>query len=151
MLTRRVTRTINHAGYDASTMENDISLLFFDEPVWYTPMRRVDGPGGWATSVGTSVTVAGWGRLTDGGVTSDAAMSVDVDVFDQVSPTDLAWAAEDHSPLAASLGCLLGCPPPRNCLLPHWRVLLNGNQWQSIACCLTGECSSMLLIASECS
>ena len=131
MLTRRVTRTINHAGYDASTMENDISLLFFDEPVWYTPMRRVDGPGGWATSVGTSVTVAGWGRLTDGGVTSDAAMSVDVDVFDQVSPTDLAWAAEDHSPLAASLGCLLGCPPP------------------VIACCLTGECSSMAINGNQ--
>jgi len=83
VLTRPVTRMVNHPQYSSSTMEHDISILFFDEPVAYDPMHRLDAPDGIATMVGEMVTVAGWGTISSGGPASDSPLKVSVPIYDQ--------------------------------------------------------------------
>jgi len=85
VLTRRVRRRLNHPQYNAVTLANDISLVFFDDPVGYDFMPALDRPGGFATQPGTAVAVSGWGAISQGGPAADAPQQVTVPIYDQAA------------------------------------------------------------------
>ena len=78
-----VAEILNHEDYVSVSTGNDVSLLKLATPVTgYAPIDLLDGPG-----MDTPfqehlamLTVAGWGTMSSGGVSSPEAMEVDVPV-----------------------------------------------------------------------
>ena len=80
IITRRVTRIINHAAYNDASMVNDISLLELEANVDYEPIQEIDSSDGFADSIGAMLTVVGWGATSSGGSVSDVVLRVKVPV-----------------------------------------------------------------------
>jgi len=81
--TRSVASIINHERYDDNTVEHDISILVLSSPVDYDEIDGADMDGSLASSVGLSLTIAGWGTIRSGGRVSDEALRAFVPVVDQ--------------------------------------------------------------------
>lgn len=76
-----VKKAIRHAGYNSSTLANDIALLQLDTPS-ASPQAKVVQPSQLTSLVADSMTtVVGWGTTREGGGTSDALLEVDVPVI----------------------------------------------------------------------
>ena len=60
---RQISAIVDHPDYDWRTLENDVSLLYFEEPSTYRP-AEIDN-GAWS-QVGQVGPVAGWGRINNG-------------------------------------------------------------------------------------
>ncbi|CAL8117980.1 unnamed protein product [Orchesella dallaii] len=75
---RTVIRIVNHPSYTPGSHENDISLMKVSEPfVLNSRVRAVPLPAaGFAPT--TTLTAAGWGRTTEGGVSSRLLLKVAV-------------------------------------------------------------------------
>ena len=72
---------IIHAGYDSSTMVNDIALIELERAV--TCVDEIDFPwldDGTYSTAGTTVKTAGWGALAEGGDIATELQSVEVEV-----------------------------------------------------------------------
>lgn len=78
-----VQRVLNHPNYNPRTTNNDISLIFLDAPLPYSPIAASDPVDGVAESPGEKVMVAGWGRTSSGGPVSDAPQDVEVEIIAQ--------------------------------------------------------------------
>jgi len=79
--TSRVANIIDHSGYDADSIANDISLLELETPIEYAPLTGgLDQEDGYAFEFGSLVTVAGWGYTAEGGTLSDAPQRVAVPI-----------------------------------------------------------------------
>jgi len=61
---RTVRRVVNHPSYDDQNLANDISLIELDQAVDYSPVIFGSSAD---EAEGTLLTVAGWGRLSEGG------------------------------------------------------------------------------------
>jgi hypothetical protein len=83
--TYNVVDIIIHPDWDYYTNDADVALLVLDRPaVGYTPISLVaDGSG--LDTPGTQASVAGWGRLSDGGDFSNILLAVDVPILDQTT------------------------------------------------------------------
>jgi len=77
---------MNHPNYDGRTMENDLMLLRLKEPSSYDTVTLDDGSA--SLSVGTDVTVMGWGATSEGGSGSDVLLEVEVDVISETDCND---------------------------------------------------------------
>jgi len=81
---KKVKRVIRHKGFSSTTLWNDVAILTLDEEV---VMNNNIQNICLASNKGTSfqdhtVTVAGWGTLSEGGAQPDRLMKVDVKVWD---------------------------------------------------------------------
>jgi len=79
---RGISQAIIHPNYDSSTLNNDVALLKLDSPLTITaeaapiPLNTDDA----CPLAGATCSVAGWGTLSSGGSTPDAAQAVNVTV-----------------------------------------------------------------------
>lgn len=78
----RVKRIIRHIGFSSKTLHNDIAILTMEHPVefndYISPICLAAGSNQYTYQ---SVTVAGWGTLTDRGRQPNELMKVDVEVW----------------------------------------------------------------------
>jgi len=73
----------DHPSFNSTNFENDMSLLFLESPVAnYDPINQLAGFDGdpLFEDAGELLTVAGWGRLADGGSTPNTPRRVQVPV-----------------------------------------------------------------------
>lgn len=83
---------LNHAGYNASSLENDISILrtsdiiIFDAKVSSLPIAAGDLGGG------HSVVLSGWGSLSNGGVNPNVLQYVNLTTINNT----LCQSMNDH-------------------------------------------------------
>jgi len=81
-ISMRVKRVIRHVGFSSSTLHNDIAILTLAESVKYTDnIQPICLAVGQNQYVGSRVTVAGWGTLSEGGSQPATLMKVDVEVW----------------------------------------------------------------------
>lgn len=83
--TVKVAKYINHPNFDHSTMDYDISILELAEPLKFTTgVQKIRLPiEGEELEAGTTVTISGWGKLSEGGSSSDTLKQVDVHVISE--------------------------------------------------------------------
>jgi len=75
-----VSRKIQHAGYDASTIENDICLLIIDTPLVFNEnVQPIAIPEEGFSATGDAV-VSGWGTTSSGGSSSPQLRKVSVPI-----------------------------------------------------------------------
>jgi len=67
----------DHPDYNRATLENDVSLMYFEDPVSYTPAIIDDGT---FSPVGQVGPVMGWGRTNNGAPTNWPEQPHEVDV-----------------------------------------------------------------------
>ncbi len=75
-----VAKLIPHPDYDDDTSDNDVALVRLASPSNRTPIPLIGRTQAFA-SVGSELTVAGWGLLEEGGEASDIQMKVTVEVL----------------------------------------------------------------------
>uniref|UniRef100_A0A1B0FLW7 Peptidase S1 domain-containing protein n=1 Tax=Glossina morsitans morsitans TaxID=37546 RepID=A0A1B0FLW7_GLOMM len=81
-ITRQVARTIIHPSYDSTRIVNDLALLRLDSPVPMTEkVRPVCLPTANQNFEGKTGIVAGWGLITQGGVTSNYLREVSLPII----------------------------------------------------------------------
>ncbi|PRW39181.1 chymotrypsin-like protease CTRL-1 [Chlorella sorokiniana] len=107
---RRAIRTWVHAGYNATTLQNDIALLLLDRAVSRTPAalppetRKPNMP----YPAGTKVTAVGWGD--DGSGTAPAILQQVALQLQSLPACNKAWAGELPSFTTNTMICA-GTPP----------------------------------------
>lgn len=75
--------TFARRRYDSQSLNNDIALLELDAPVSYSPIDDLDDSSTSVSQPGQTVTVAGWGATSMGGVGSGVAHEVQVPIVAQ--------------------------------------------------------------------
>jgi len=79
---KRVRRVIRHIGFSSSTLHNDVAILTLSDDVQYgSTIQPICLASGGNQFVGDTVTVAGWGTLSEGGSQPAELMKVDVNVW----------------------------------------------------------------------
>ncbi|KAL7531704.1 hypothetical protein ACHAXR_004182, partial [Thalassiosira sp. AJA248-18] len=76
-----VAATLSHPEYNDETIDNDIMLIFLQDPtdpgVEFVKLNSDES----SPDIGASVTVAGWGRTDEAATASDVLLAVDVNVI----------------------------------------------------------------------
>ncbi|CAG7730086.1 unnamed protein product [Allacma fusca] len=75
--TKKVSRLSKHKQFSSTTLHNDIAILTLSSPVTYNSNVRAISP---SSSSGSTATVAGWGRLYDGGMFPSVLYYVNVNI-----------------------------------------------------------------------
>jgi len=79
---KKVRRVIRHKGFSSSTLWNDVAILTLEDDVQYTNnIQPICLARGSQNYVGNTVTVAGWGTLSEGGSQPSNLMKVNVKVW----------------------------------------------------------------------
>jgi len=79
---KRVKRVIRHKGFSSSTLWNDVAILTMEDDVQYTNnIQPICLASGGNKYVDRTVTVAGWGTLSEAGSQPANLMKVDVKVW----------------------------------------------------------------------
>jgi len=78
-----VAEVITHEDYDSATNDHDICLLHLAQASTQTPIALV-APSEDFSSPGDDFTIAGWGRLQEGGAVSSVLMEVTVPILSNV-------------------------------------------------------------------
>ncbi len=69
-----------HPGYDPITSRNDAAMIRLDRPAPYQPLRVIRGDETSRWVPGTTATIVGWGRTSEGGPPSDQLLEAQVPI-----------------------------------------------------------------------
>merc|ERR1719317_812311 len=99
-----LSKIIQHEGYDANTISNDISLLKFSTPLSMNDfVQGVALPEAGQAASGDCI-VSGWGTLSEGGSTPDVLQKVAVPIVSDEECRDAYGASEiDDSMICAGV------------------------------------------------
>ena len=102
-----IVEVINHDAYNSSTHDSDIALVKLDSSSEQPPIPLIQENSG-LTAPANPFTVVGWGRLLEGGISSNMLMEVTVPIHSNSSCeadyADLGWPITNNMLCAAAEG-----------------------------------------------